>query len=109
MIDPTLFCRSFEHWVMIHAEAKHVITNRLHSAIVSCLLGKKVTLLPNSYHKNRAVWEYSLSGLGVNWQEGFKQNKILQLLDDISFTRIILRSRRWRHLIARLYRVSPEK
>jgi exopolysaccharide biosynthesis predicted pyruvyltransferase EpsI len=35
-------------------------TNRLHIAIVSSLLGKKVNFYRNSYYKNKAVYEYSL-------------------------------------------------
>lgn len=35
-------------------------TDRLHVAIASVLLGKKVNFYPNSYFKNKAVFEYSL-------------------------------------------------
>lgn len=37
-----------------------VNTDRLHIAIVATLLGKKVRLFPNSYYKNKAVFDYSL-------------------------------------------------
>lgn len=37
-------------------------TNRLHIAILSMLLGKHVFLYANSYFKNKAVYEYSISG-----------------------------------------------
>jgi exopolysaccharide biosynthesis predicted pyruvyltransferase EpsI len=37
-------------------------TDRLHIAICATLLGKKVKLFPNSYYKNKAVYDYSLSG-----------------------------------------------
>lgn len=37
-----------------------VRTNRLHLAIGAAVLGKRVTLYPGSYFKNRAVWEFSL-------------------------------------------------
>lgn len=40
--------------------AKVIITNRLHIAIFGSLLGKKVHLLPGSYHKIAGVYEYSL-------------------------------------------------
>lgn len=43
------------------AEYDEVKTNRLHVAIVATMLGKKVTLYPNSYFKNRAVYEHSLA------------------------------------------------
>ena len=39
---------------------EQVNTDRLHIAIAATLLGKKVKLFPNSYYKNRAVFEYSL-------------------------------------------------
>jgi len=37
-----------------------VNTDRLHIAIGSALLGKQVKLFPNSYYKNKAVFDYSL-------------------------------------------------
>lgn len=37
-----------------------VETNRLHVSIGAALLGKKVTLWPNSYFKNQAVFEFSI-------------------------------------------------
>ena len=40
--------------------AEYVYTDRLHVAILSKVLGKKVTLFGNRYHKNKGVWEYSL-------------------------------------------------
>lgn len=39
---------------------EQVNTDRLHIAIGATLLGKKVKLFPNSYYKNKAVFEYSL-------------------------------------------------
>ena len=35
-------------------------TDRLHVAICAALLGKQVRLFPNSYYKNKAVYDYSL-------------------------------------------------
>lgn len=35
-------------------------TDRLHVAICATLLGKQVRLFPNSYYKNKAVFDYSL-------------------------------------------------
>jgi hypothetical protein len=37
-----------------------VRTDRLHVAIAGAMLGKQVWLYPNSYYKNRAVYEFSL-------------------------------------------------
>lgn len=39
---------------------ERINTDRLHVAIAATLLGKKVVLFPNSYYKNRAVFDYSL-------------------------------------------------
>jgi exopolysaccharide biosynthesis predicted pyruvyltransferase EpsI len=41
-----------------------VVTDRLHIAIAACLLGCNVELHPNSYFKNKAVYEYSLRDRG---------------------------------------------
>lgn len=40
--------------------AKEIYTDRLHIAILAKILGKKVTLFGNKYHKNQGVWEHSL-------------------------------------------------
>jgi len=37
-------------------------TDRLHGAIASILLGKKVNFYPNDYHKSIGVYEYSIDG-----------------------------------------------
>ncbi len=66
-LDPAYYAGSLSHWLRIHAFARRVISNRLHSAIVSALLGKPVVLLGGSYHKNRSVWEFSLRARGVEW------------------------------------------
>ena len=63
---------SFNEWIALHANANKVITNRLHSSIVCSILGKNVTLLPNSYYKNRSGWEDSLKDKGVRWQENLE-------------------------------------
>ncbi|RLI03679.1 hypothetical protein DRO31_01130 [Candidatus Bathyarchaeota archaeon] len=40
--------------------ATQIYTDRLHVAILSKILGKKVVLFGNKYHKNKGVWELSL-------------------------------------------------
>jgi exopolysaccharide biosynthesis predicted pyruvyltransferase EpsI len=74
-MDPAYFAISFPHWLRIHAFAKEIITNRLHSAIAGSLLGRPVTLLPGSYHKNRSIWELYLHERGVRWQDEFHPAK----------------------------------
>lgn len=66
-LDPAYFARSLRHWVRLHAFATDISSNRLHSAIAGTILGKRVTLGPGSYHKNRSIWEYSLRRRGVEW------------------------------------------
>lgn len=39
---------------------EQINTDRLHIAIAATLLGKQVRLFPNSYYKNKAVFDYSL-------------------------------------------------
>ena len=69
VIDPAGAASSFAHWMRIHLYSRTITTNRLHSAIVCAIAGKPVTIAPGSYHKNRSVWEYSLSGKGVAWSD----------------------------------------
>jgi len=52
--------KTLKDFVSTVYNAKKVYTDRLHVAILSKILGKKVTLFGNMYHKNRGVWEYSL-------------------------------------------------
>jgi exopolysaccharide biosynthesis predicted pyruvyltransferase EpsI len=72
ILDPAYMAESFEHWLRIHLFARSVLSNRLHSAIVGALAGKPVTLAFGSYHKNRSIWEHSLSGRGVEWTDGIR-------------------------------------
>lgn len=53
-----------------------VVTDRLHVSIAGALLGKIVTLHPNRYFKNRAVYEHSLNGHfpNVRWQDWSSAN-----------------------------------
>lgn len=68
-VDPPQACPDFEDWIALHAGVTSIVTNRLHSAILGALLSTPTTLLPNSYFKNRAVWEYSLSDRNVAWSD----------------------------------------
>ena len=68
-LDPAIFCQSFEEWIDIHTRAEIIITNRVHSSIISSILHKQVFLFSNIYHKNKAIWEYSLYDRQVQWLE----------------------------------------
>jgi hypothetical protein len=67
-----LAAKSFAHWMRIHLNSRAIVTNRLHSAIVCTLAGKPVTIAPGAYHKNRSVWEYSLSAQGATWADAIR-------------------------------------
>ncbi|KKR45545.1 MAG: hypothetical protein UT81_C0011G0009 [Parcubacteria group bacterium GW2011_GWA2_40_14] len=54
---------------------EQVNTDRLHVAIGATLLGKQVKLFPNSYYKNKAVFDYSLKRFpNVSFGENFDSN-----------------------------------
>lgn len=59
--DPTLFSR--KTYVDSIAGAGVVVTNRLHVALPSAILGKPTWLVESGYHKLRGVYEQSLTGL----------------------------------------------
>lgn len=44
------------------SQYKEVTTDRLHVAIISALLGRDVSMVPNNYFKNHAVFEHSIKG-----------------------------------------------
>lgn len=68
-LDPAYFANSFRHWLRIHAYAREIISNRLHSAIAGAIMDKSVTIMAGRYHKNRSIWEFSLSKRGVLWSK----------------------------------------
>lgn len=83
-LDPVFYCWHFQHWIDVHASASKIFTDRLHSAIAGHIFGIPVTLFPNSYHKNRSVWEYSLKAKGVKWPEsaGMKETQLDKIWSD---------------------------
>lgn len=52
---------SYEEWIKTAARARHIYTDRLHVAILGWILGKPITWYNTGYHKNKGVYEYSLS------------------------------------------------
>lgn len=69
LVDPPELAKSFEHWLRMHINASEIITNRTHSSILGAILGKKTTLFPSKYHKNRSIWENNLRDMEVQWIE----------------------------------------
>lgn len=65
--DPTLLCSNLTEYLALAANYSHIITDRLHFAIAALGQGNKATLLPNSYFKNRAMYETWLKDLGCCW------------------------------------------
>lgn len=51
------------------AAYRELVTDRLHFAICGLIAGRRVTLLPNCYHKNRSMYETWLSDIGCHWAE----------------------------------------
>ncbi len=52
--------KSLSGLIDILQKYEQINTDRLHVAIGATLLGKQVRLFPNSYYKNKAVFDYSL-------------------------------------------------
>lgn len=50
----------FDLFLKLVEGATNVLTDRLHIAIFSAILGKNTFLYPNSYYKNKGVYEFSL-------------------------------------------------
>lgn len=67
--DPADFCYSPWQYMEWASQYRHIITDRLHLAIVSLGLGRRTTLLPVTYHKNRSMWETWLKDLGCEWAD----------------------------------------
>lgn len=52
--------KPLDEFIEVLQKYEKVNTDRLHVAIGAALLGKQVQLFPNSYYKNKAVFDYSL-------------------------------------------------
>jgi exopolysaccharide biosynthesis predicted pyruvyltransferase EpsI len=67
--DPAEHCLTAFQYLRLAAQQNHVITDRLHFAVAALLCGRKTTLLPNGYHKNRSMYETWLRELGCEWSD----------------------------------------
>jgi exopolysaccharide biosynthesis predicted pyruvyltransferase EpsI len=67
--DPANFCHTPGEYIQFASRFEHIVTDRLHFAIVGLGLGRRVTLLPVGYHKNRSMWETWLKDLGCEWAD----------------------------------------
>lgn len=67
--DPAPECATPAAYLRLAARYRRISTDRLHFAICGLICGREVTLYPNSYHKNRSMWETWLKDLGCRWKE----------------------------------------
>lgn len=67
--DPAVQAFTPAEYIALAATCERVVTDRLHFAIAGLIAGRPTTLLPNSYHKNRGLWETWLRDLGCEWAE----------------------------------------
>ncbi|MBF0216437.1 MAG: polysaccharide pyruvyl transferase family protein [Candidatus Omnitrophica bacterium] len=51
----------YEYFLNRISSYEEIYTDRAHVAIASALLGKKITIYPNNYHKVQGIYEHSLS------------------------------------------------
>ncbi len=102
-LDPVRYCKNFNHWVFLHSRAKQIITSRLHSAILGSILGIPTTLIPNNYHKNRSVWEYSLRQRGVQWSDNIPIGKTSRTVNKIYPLKKLLALSKFQGLLREFY------
>jgi exopolysaccharide biosynthesis predicted pyruvyltransferase EpsI len=98
-LDPIDVSSTFEEWLMFHRRARTIVTNRTHSTIVGTILGIPTIMLPNSYHKNRSVWEFSLRQRGVEWRDHIECGTINRWIENNALMKQKFTSRRYRKLL----------
>lgn len=76
--DPLSRCRNYHEYLDLAGQYGHIITDRLHFAISGLLNRRRVTLLPNNWHKNQGIWKLWLSGLGCEWADSPHQVDLRQ-------------------------------
>ncbi|MBL8014073.1 MAG: polysaccharide pyruvyl transferase family protein, partial [Candidatus Omnitrophica bacterium] len=102
-VDPAFYCRTFKHWVYLHAYSKEIITNRMHSAILGSILGVPTSLLSNAYHKNRSVWEFSLKDRGVKWLENIPSKGFVPVMFKNDYVKNIILGNKFTYLKSLVY------
>lgn len=68
-VDPCSFCHTAADYVQFAAKYEHIVTDRIHLAITALGIGRRATLLPVAYHKNRSMWATWLKDLGCHWAD----------------------------------------
>lgn len=65
--DPAQLCRTPQEYLDLAADYERIVTDRLHFAICGLMHRREVTLLPNDYFKNQAMYETWLQALGCRF------------------------------------------
>lgn len=73
--DPLSYCNNLEEYIDLATRFKHIVTDRLMFAICGLLVNRKVTLLPDSTHKNKSFYDQWLKKIGCCW---ISPSKLLQ-------------------------------
>lgn len=60
VVGDAIKIRTFSCFVNTIANARQVYTDRIHVAVFSTILGNETFLYPNSYYKNKGMYEFSL-------------------------------------------------
>lgn len=68
--EPTKLCKEPLDYLRLVSKYKKIKTDRLHCAISAVLVGvPDITIVGNSYHKNKSMWETWLKDLGVKYED----------------------------------------
>lgn len=62
-----------KRYLLHAAQFEQIVTDKLHYAVAGLICGRHVTLLPNSYYKNRGMYEAWLQHLGCHWADDPKE------------------------------------
>lgn len=65
--DPVRMCDDPIEYLELAAQYEQIVTDRLHFAICGLILGRRTTLLGNSYHKNASLHATWLASLGCEY------------------------------------------
>lgn len=67
--DPLKFAKSLDEYFDLASRFERIVTDRLMFAVCGLLLERKVTLMPDSSGKNKAVYDDWLRGVGCQWSD----------------------------------------
>ena len=87
--DPAKFLVTPWQYLSFASMFEEIITDRLHFAIAGLIMGRKVTLLPNSYFKNESMFITSLRQFGCHWENSIPK---------IQFNTMDIREQLWRRI-----------